>query len=104
MYPALAVKDSTFNKTFRDLFEEQSHKNPYFLARPEWPLDLAQRTAGILGVAPYTPEPKVVAAPATPFPVVIAPPPTPTALNRGAYDQKHSRGSWVDQYGARHYY
>lgn len=100
MYPALAVKDSTFNKTFRDLFEDQSKRNPYFLARPEWPLDLAQRTAGILGVVPSTPEPKVTP---TPLPVIM-PAPTPTALNRGPYDERRSHGEWVDQYGVRHYY
>ena len=99
LYPALAVKDSTFNKTFRDLYDEQLKKNPDLLTRADWPLYLAQRTAGLVGAVPYTPEPKL----STPYPAPtpVAAPRTPTALDRGTYNKS---GYWTDRYGVRHYY
>lgn len=99
LYPALAVRDSTFNKTFRDLYEEQRKNNPDLLTRADWPLYLAQRTAGLLGVSPYTPAP--IQSTPYPVPTPIKPTPTPTALDRGTYNKS---GFWTDRYGVRHYY
>jgi len=103
-YPDLAIKDSTFNKTFRDLYEEQLQKNPSSLARPEWPLDLAYRTATLLGVHTYGPPPAAPPPPVPATPVVLAAP-TPSALDRGAYNKTDHWGHyWVDKNGIRHRY
>lgn len=72
LYPDLAVKGSLFNRTFREVFEQEQKVNPRSLTRLEWPIDIAMRTAGILGVpqAPaVTPAPKVIyVTPDTPKP------------------------------------
>jgi hypothetical protein len=102
MYPALAVKDSTFNKTFRDLYAEESQKEPEFLTRADWPLVLAHRTAELLSRQPATTG--TPASPATPAPIAVAsasntPDHTlnsftsslsPNPLDRGAYNQNRS--------------
>lgn len=116
LYPALGVKDSLFNKTFRDLYTEKAQQDPGFLTQADWPLLLARRTAELLG--PLTaPPPAVAAAPAPPEPIASAPPsfappssaplasgqaapPSnghsfnpvagPSALDRGAYHQTRS--------------
>ena len=60
LYPDLGKKDSTFNRTFLELFEEQKKTNPASLTAVDWPLTLARRTAAMLRVAPYaaTPTPR----------------------------------------------
>lgn len=98
LYPDLAVKDSTFNKTFVDLYSEASQKNSDMLTRADWPLLLARRTADMLSVSPATP---AIPTPPPPQVVVVAPTPTPTALDRGTYNQKRSRSyatPWVRNY------
>lgn len=104
-YPELAVKDSTFNKTFRDLYEAELKDHPINLARPEWPLDLAYRTATLLGVHPYVPAPETPAPPPPPVTPVVIAAPTPSTLDRGAYNKTDQWGHyWVDKYGHRRYY
>jgi len=97
LYPDLGVKDSTFNKTFVDLYAEASQRNPDLLTRADWPLVLANRAAQILSVSPATPTPVAVAAPPPP-----PPPPTPGALDRGTYNQRRSTGPgatpWIRRY------
>lgn len=103
-YPDLAVKDSTFNKTFRDLYETELRSHPINLTRPEWPLDLAYRTASLLGVHSYAPAPAPppFTPPATP---VVIPAPTPSTLDRGAFNKTDQNGHyWTDKNGTRHYY
>lgn len=48
-YPALAMQGSAFNTRFVALFNELKVSNPDFLAQPNWPLELAERTAKELG-------------------------------------------------------
>lgn len=92
MYPDLAVKGSTFNKTFLDLYAEQAQKDPDFLTRADWPLILANKTAQMLAGVP-TP---------TPTPVVPQVAPAPNALERGAYNHARSTNPgatpWVRYY------
>jgi len=120
LYPDLGKLDSTFNKTFRDLYAERKQSDPEFLTKADWPLKLARETGAILGVAEYSPAPK---------PAVSTPTPTwlqqrlqerPNALDEPAreagrvlsnsywtdqYGNKHyDQSYWVDQYGYRHYY
>jgi len=102
MYPDLAVKDSTFNKTFVDLYSEVSQKNPDFLTRADWPLILANRTAQMLFVSPATPEPRPVTVAEPPPPPPPASAPTPSTLERGAYNQKRSTSPWATPW-VRHY-
>ena len=96
LYPALAVKDSTFNKTFRDLYVEKTQKDPDFLTRADWPLLLARQTAELLLVQPTT---MATPPPAVPPAIAVASPgdghtfkPTPgqSALDRGAYNRGYS--------------
>lgn len=75
MYPALAVKGSTFNQTFLEIFEDNRKKNSFLLTDAQWPITLANQTARILGVKPWTPPPPKAT-------------PTPVALERGAYDKR----------------
>ena len=102
MYPQLAIKDSTFNKTFRDLYVEESQKNPELLTKADWPLILAHRTADIL-TPPAQAQPQPPAMPQTQFPAARSGPqvadvqsrgasPTPSSnpLDRGAYNQTRS--------------
>ena len=101
MYPALAVKDSTFNKLFRDLYVEESQKNPELLTKADWPLVLAHRTASLLASPAVTPEPRGIAARAERSLPVVKPSPTPNALERGAYNQARSPywwGPWIRYY------
>ncbi|MEP6668547.1 MAG: hypothetical protein ABJF10_05305 [Chthoniobacter sp.] len=98
MYPALGVKDSTFNKTFRDLYVEKSQKDPEFLTRADWPLLLARQTADLLTVQPTAP-----AAPVAPPAITVAsagdghtfkPTLAPNPLERGAYNRGYSHYWW----------
>jgi len=111
IYPALGVKDSLFNKTFRDLYTEKAQQDPAFLTQADWPLLLARRTSELL--APLTAPSPAVAAPAPSQTIASAPPafaPSsasgqaappasghsfnpvagPSALDRGAYHQTRS--------------
>jgi len=95
MYPQLAVKDSIFNKLFRDLYTEELQKNPGTLTQADWPLILAHRTAALLTVKPAN-----SIAPGTPAPSVaenrIRATPTPaSSLDRGAYNQRRSPYWWA---------
>lgn len=109
MYPQLGVKDSTFNKTFRDLYVEESQKNPELLTQADWPLILAHRTADILTPpAPTTAPSPVPLAPVVPARRVAesnsswaSPTPSSNPLDRGAYNQARSPywwGPWIRTY------
>ena len=84
LYPDLAVKDSLFNKTFVALVQQARETDPRQLTMADWPLTIAQRTGGELGIRPG---PK-----ATPLPPPT-PPPAPVTpklmgtLDQGAYHQ-----------------
>jgi hypothetical protein len=64
-YPALAIQGSAFQQKFRVLHADVYANDPAFLAKPEWPLRLAERTARALGggvmpvVGTPTPVPKL---------------------------------------------
>jgi hypothetical protein len=74
IYPALGVKDSLFNKTFRDLYTEKAQQDPEFLTQADWPLLLARRTAELLAPLTASASPPAVAAPAPPQAISSAPP------------------------------
>lgn len=74
LYPDLAVKNSLMSRTFQDIVQQHSTTNPTLLSRADWPLNVAEHAARILGVAST--------AEATPVPK------TPNALERGAYNQR----------------
>ena len=88
LYPDLAKKDSTFNRAFREIYQERRDRDPASLANFDWPLDVARRAAAMLEVSPANPEPP----PPPPPPVVIVATPAPVKalnpLDRGAYDQR----------------
>lgn len=100
MYPALAVKDSPFNKTFRGLYAQELRTNSDLLTKPDWPLTLAQRTQQALTAPP----PSVLPPPPTPQAVAVADdqttPSSANPLNRGAYNKTQSRayGGWTRYY------
>jgi hypothetical protein len=100
LYPALGVKDSTFNKAYIKLYREAAQRDSSFLKRPEWPLELAHRTAALLGMQSAN-------ALATPLPVaampVTPPPPTPAwnPLENGSWKEgtKVVKGTpWIHRY------
>jgi len=62
-YPALAKEGSAFNKKFVALYNSLKDSDPNFLAQPDWPVLLAQRTATELGGGAM-PLPGAAAAPA----------------------------------------
>ncbi len=74
-YPALGVATSPFNKTFLALYAEAERSEPKLLARADWPLVLADRTAVALGGAPMP-------VPATPDPG------RPSGLQGSALDKR----------------
>ncbi|MEZ0255448.1 MAG: hypothetical protein ACAI37_09215 [Chthoniobacter sp.] len=109
IYPELAVKGSTFNKTFLDLYAEKAQQDPEFLTKADWPLLLARRTAELLAPLTSPPAPAAVAsAPPNSAPPAAgqaapsapsAPSATghsfnpvagPSALDRGSYHQTRS--------------
>ncbi len=117
LYPDLSKINTTFNRTFRDLYEEQLRDNPNALARADWPLVLARRTASILGVAAVYPDqstPTPTPAPATPTPTWFEQRMQEKRSLDGAYDVKrgvtrppsyyNGRTYYYDQYGRRVYY
>ncbi|HEY3902041.1 MAG TPA: hypothetical protein VGM54_25740 [Chthoniobacter sp.] len=71
-YPQLGVQGSPFNIRFVANFNQMKNTNPSFLAQPDWPMQLATRTAHDLGMLP--------GAGATP-----APAPFTSALDNRAY-------------------
>ncbi len=74
-YPALKIPDSAFNKRFRSLYEEAQSRDPQFLADPNWPIKLAERTAVALGGGA--------------LPVANTPPPVkPSGLQGSALDKR----------------
>ena len=63
LYPALTHADSELHKKFAALYEDARRSNPDLLARPDWPMKLAERAMVGLGGAPLpvpTPTPKSV--------------------------------------------
>ena len=102
LYPDLAKEGSTFNVAFRELYEERTKNNPASLTELDWPLELARRTGGMLGVHEFRATPIPEATP-TPPPApevrIIYPTParTPTALDRGPYGGREL----YDKYGNR---
>ena len=58
-YPALGQKESVFNKTFLTLYGQAQQQEPELLARADWPMTIAKRTAATLA-------PKTATAPRTP--------------------------------------
>ena len=102
LYPDLAKKDSTFNRTFVELYEQTKTANPESLTAVDWPLDVARRTAAMLGVlespTAATPAPVVKAAPS---PVAAR---EPGALDRGPYNETRGVARppvLLDKYGNR---
>ncbi len=77
LYPDLAIKDSHFRRTFEEVYGYELGHNPKALTKVDWPLTLARRTAGMLGVAEYK-APPAAATPKT------------NPLERGAYDQRRA--------------
>ena len=121
LFPELAKKDTMFNRTFRDLYHERKLKDPDSLARPGWPIEVAQETGKLLSILPAgaTSAGAVAQVPAE----TTAKEPSwieqrknqTSALERGAYDQHRvmipryyytdPQGRfWIDPYGQRHYY
>ena len=49
LYPALTHADSELHKKYVALYEEVRRSNPEFLARPDWPIKLAERAMVALG-------------------------------------------------------
>jgi len=115
LYPDLAKRDSIFNKTFRELYEEQKKENPESLTTYDWPLRLAEQTAQRLNVKPIpldaTPTPEVHQA--SWFEKRLG---EPHGTDKPAYNQRQSvpsrtyyydssryRQYWIDQNGYRHY-
>ena len=66
LYPDLAVKGSLFNRTFLEVLADTKARNPDLLTHIEWPVALARRTAGLLGVSVKTPPPDPVEVPSKP--------------------------------------
>jgi hypothetical protein len=108
LYPDLAQKSSEFNIAFRELYEDRRKSDPVSLTKADWPLDLARQTAGMLGVAAYTPPPAPGSTPRAEswFEKRLSEDHRP--LEGPAYDQHesyfHRYSYWVDSYGYRHYY
>ena len=48
-YPALGKEGSPFNRRFVALYNSLKESDPQFLAQPDWPVRLAERTAMELG-------------------------------------------------------
>jgi hypothetical protein len=68
-YPALGLPDSPFHRTFKELHAQARRANPQLLTQPDWPIQLAERTAVALGggVQPIAlPTPPPVLRPMTP--------------------------------------
>jgi hypothetical protein len=74
-YPALGIKDSPFNRRFIADYNELATSDPKFLLQPDWPMQLAARTARELGAG---------ALPASGMP----PPPGPPRLAGSLLDHK----------------
>lgn len=106
MYPQLAIKDSIFNKTFRDLYAEESRKNPEFFTKADWPLVLAHRTADMLTppqpqIQPQQLQARTVPSMAETRPSLASPTPSTNPLERGAYNQVRSPywyAPWIRTY------
>jgi hypothetical protein len=87
LYPDLAIKDSLFNRTFLELFEQAQKSNPHELTMLDWPITLAHQTGRMLGVSPVPDGPK-----AAPTPVTVYVPVTPklgSSLDKRPFDQRH---------------
>jgi len=52
VYPGLKVPNSALNKKFVALYADARHSDPAMLARPDWPMKLAERAMVELGGAP----------------------------------------------------
>jgi hypothetical protein len=101
-YPDLAVKDSAFNKVFRDVYADELKNNSDLLTKADWPVTLAQKTDQLLKPPPPPPstsgQDDVVAGdnPST------IPQTSKNPLEKGSYNNKNTRsypGGW-----ARYYY
>jgi hypothetical protein len=90
LYPDLAKKDSTFNRAFREIYEERRERDPASLATVDWPLNVARHAAAMLEVSPSYPEPPPPPPVAPPVVIVTTPAPVKALnpLERGAYDQR----------------
>ena len=66
-YPALALANSPFNRKFVELYNNAKQTDPEFLAQPDWPMQLAARTANEL---------------ASPIPTATGLPPTELSSNQ----------------------
>src|SRR3954468_22813486 len=51
LYSDLAKKDSPLNRTFREVYQSKKPTSPASLTRVDWPLNVADETARILGVS-----------------------------------------------------
>ena len=121
LFPDLAKKDTMFNRTFRDLYTERKLKDPASLARPGWPIEVAQETGKLLSILPVGATSAGAVAQVAVETTAKAPSwieqrkNQTSALERGAYDQRRvmipryyytdPQGRfWIDPYGQRHYY
>lgn len=93
LYPALAQKDSPFNKAFVLLYTQSKEKNPQLIATSDWPIRLANQVAASLGVAPQAvPVATPVAAIPASTPLAATPKPTPWQPMSTRMDQpKHKK-------------
>jgi len=54
-YPALGRKDSTFNKTFLELYRQKKDAVPDFFQADDWPMKLAQETSRTIAASMTAP-------------------------------------------------
>jgi glutaredoxin len=52
LYPGLRLANSALNQKFLELYKEAKASDPALLARPDWPLELAERSVIALGSRP----------------------------------------------------
>ncbi len=65
LYPGLKIPNSALNKKFVALYADAHRSDPAMLARPDWPMKLAERAMVELGGAPMpvpTPTPHATGA------------------------------------------
>jgi len=102
LYPDLAVKDSLFNRTFVELVDHTSQRDPLLLAGVDWPITLAHQTGKILGVTPETARPEP--APDLNTKVEVPPARPDNPLERGAYNNTRVVNPRIYYYNGSYYY
>ncbi len=82
LYPELKRKGSVFNQAFLEIYEHRRKNDPLALTSADWPVDIAHRTASLLGEKVNQPAPIVDGA-RKPSGLTGESP-----LNKTAYDKK----------------